>query len=222
MTTKYAIKGAELFLSLHLLKLCRKKDDLVLKGTSLLSNLPILLVRPKKNPGGTNTHEREEEGGEPHLETALQSSLGNHITRLRSSVKNAEGIGRQFFCTIGAKTRHLDSKARVLAHHDDCSDRFLASRRNPGLGIPRTGIEKSRSPSNVMAIVYLCAGKDQETLGASSFYYRGSLRRSACHPVRPLNLVGGSGCSFQSDCLLGRCQLCSWHRTGDLHRLFKD
>lgn len=42
--TKYSFKGANYFLSLHLLELCRKKDDLALKGTSLLSNLPILLV----------------------------------------------------------------------------------------------------------------------------------------------------------------------------------
>lgn len=44
MKTKYSFKGANYFLSLHLLELCRKKDDLALKGTSLLSNLPILLV----------------------------------------------------------------------------------------------------------------------------------------------------------------------------------
>lgn len=42
--TKYSFKRANYFLSPHLLKLCRKKDDLALKGTSLLSNLPILLV----------------------------------------------------------------------------------------------------------------------------------------------------------------------------------
>lgn len=31
-------------------------------------------------------------------------------------MKNASGIGRQLLCTVGAKTRYLDSKARVLAH----------------------------------------------------------------------------------------------------------
>lgn len=46
MRTKYAIKGAELFSLPSSPKgnPCRKKDDLGLKGTSLLSNLPILLV----------------------------------------------------------------------------------------------------------------------------------------------------------------------------------